>query len=90
MIQINEKFPSFVLQGVDGDNNLTTVDSFTYLSKWSIFYFYPKDFTFICPTEIQQMDRIGDEVEGVEVVGFSGDNEFCTIIIIPLHRLMSR
>ena len=30
MIQINEKFPSFVLQGVDGNNNLTTVDSFTY------------------------------------------------------------
>ena len=79
MIQINEKFPPFKLEGVDDSNTIKTIDSSAYLDKWSVFYFYPKDFTFICPTEIEQMDRIGDEVEGVEVVGFSGDNEFCKL-----------
>ena len=79
MIQINEKFPPFKLEGVDDSNTIKTIDSSAYLDKWSVFYFYPKDFTFICPTEIEQMDRIGDEVEDVEVVGFSGDNEFCKL-----------
>jgi peroxiredoxin (alkyl hydroperoxide reductase subunit C) len=40
-----------------------------------VIYFYPKDFTFICPTEIAEMDRLTDE--GVHVIGISGDNEFC-------------
>ena len=44
---------------------------------WTIYYFYPKDFTFICPTEILEMDRLVDE--GVNVIGFSGDNEFCKL-----------
>ena len=39
-------------------------------------YFYPKDFTFICPTEIAGMDALVDEAN---VIGISGDNEFCKL-----------
>ena len=43
---------------------------------WKVFYFYPKDFTFICPTEIAGMDMLVSEAS---VCGFSGDNEFCKL-----------
>ena len=39
-------------------------------------FFYPKDFTFICPTEIQAMDAL---IEEADVIGVSGDNEFCKL-----------
>ncbi len=81
MLGVNEAFPNFSLTGVDEDNNFTTVSnndmSLTLEGTWSVFYFYPKDFTFICPTEIAEMDRLVDE--GINVVGFSGDNEHCKL-----------
>ena len=75
MIGVGEEFPYFELQGVDCDNNMGTVsrDDFR---KWKVFYFYPKDFTFICPTEIAGMDMLVSEAD---VCGFSGDNEFCKL-----------
>ena len=84
MIGVGDKFPEFKLTGVSGnmsfdeinndpDHDFITVNSWE-LSGWSVIYFYPKDFTFICPTEIAAMDVIGDEAQ---VVGISGDNEFC-------------
>ena len=89
MLGVGNKFPDFDLPSCDADNNLertsfisstgeSVVDAAekeTCDGKWHVFYFYPKDFTFICPTEIKEMDRLVDE--GVHVVGFSGDNEFC-------------
>ena len=93
MLGVGEKFPDFDLPSCDADNNLgrtsfisstnqsvvEAAETETCEDKWHVFYFYPKDFTFICPTEIKQMDRLVDyQVRpGVHVVGFSGDNEFC-------------
>ena len=54
MIGVGEKFPAFSLQGVDKDNNIDVVSvdhSYQPLKHdWSVVYFYPKDFTFFCPT----------------------------------------
>ena len=72
-ISVGSEFPTFTLNGVNGNNQITSYDSED-IEGWSVFYFYPKDFTFICPTEIAAMDRLVDE--GVNVFGFSGDNEF--------------
>ena len=72
MIGVNEVFPTFHMNGVEGEE-LVTRNSDDY-SGWRGFYFYPKDFTFICPTEICAMDKLLGEAL---VVGFSGDNEFC-------------
>ena len=93
MLGVGNKFPDFDLPSCDADNNLgrtrfisstgeSVVDAAekeTCEDKWHVFYFYPKDFTFICPTEIKEMDRLVDYQvpPGVHVVGFSGDNEFC-------------
>lgn len=80
MIGVGEKFPAFSLQGVDKDNNIDVVSvdhSYQPLKHdWSVVYFYPKDFTFICPTEIAAMDKLVSEAN---VVGISGDNEFCKL-----------
>ena len=75
MIGVGEEFPYFELQGVDSDNSIgiVTRDDF---EGWKVFYFYPKDFTFICPTEIAGMDMLVSEAS---VCGFSGDNEFCKL-----------
>ena len=80
MTSIGDSFPHFTLQGVDKDNNFIEVS----VSKeyeplkhdYTVIYFYPKDFTFICPTEIAGMDMLVDEAN---VIGISGDNEFCKL-----------
>ena len=75
MIGVGEEFPYFELQGVDCENNMGTV-TLSDFEGWKVFYFYPKDFTFICPTEIAGMDMLVSEAS---VCGFSGDNEFCKL-----------
>ena len=79
MLGVGNKFPDFDLPSCDADNSLGTTkfSDESCKDKWHVFYFYPKDFTFICPTEIKEMDRLVDE--NVHVVGFSGDNEFCKL-----------
>ena len=75
MIGVGEYFPYFELQGVDSENHMGTVSRDDF-DGWKVFYFYPKDFTFICPTEIAGMDMLISEAS---VCGFSGDNEFCKL-----------
>jgi len=80
MITVGGTFPAFTLQGVDKDNNFVQVsvtEQYEPLKKeYTVVYFYPKDFTFICPTEIAGMDML---VEDANVIGISGDNEFCKL-----------
>jgi len=73
---VGDQFPSFTLNAVDKKNELVKINSDD-LNGWTVIYFYPKDFTFICPTEIAEMDRLVDE--DVSVFGMSGDNEFCKL-----------
>ena len=49
-----------------------------YLGKWYVLYWYPLDFTFVCPTEIRGFQAmLGDfQAEGVEVIGASTDSFF--------------
>ena len=85
MIGVGEEFPYFELQGVDSDNHMGTVSRDDFHS-WKVFYFYPKDFTFICPTEIAGMDMLISEAG---VCGFSGDNEFCKLAWKSSNELIS-
>ena len=76
MLTVGDEFPQFLSAGVNGGNDIVDVGN-GFVEGWAVYYFYPKDFTFICPTEIAEMDRLVDE--GVEVFGFSGVNEFCKL-----------
>lgn len=72
---VGDEFPGYIsLDGIDKDNTFVTVDFDS--DGWKVVYFYPKDFTFICPTEIVQFDMI---TPYAEVIGISGDNEFCKL-----------
>ena len=80
MLSVGDLFPAFSLQGINENNEFVRVEveeNYTPLKHdWSVVYFYPKDFTFICPTEIAGMDMLTDEAN---VIGISCDNEFCKL-----------
>ena len=73
---VGEMFPDFELTGVNKDNEFEKVNNTNLIGKWSVVYFYPKDFTFICPTEIAAFDEL---TAHANVLGISGDNEFCKL-----------
>ena len=47
--------------------------------KWAVFFFYPADFTFVCPTELEDLADIYPQLQkmGVEVYAVSTDTHFC-------------
>lgn len=51
---INTKVPDFKVQAY-ANNEFKTVTEKDLQGKWSIFFFYPADFTFVCPTELGDM-----------------------------------
>lgn len=50
-----------------------------YKGKWVVFFFYPADFTFVCPTELGGLADVYDDLKqkGVEVISCSTDTEWC-------------
>ena len=83
MLTVGNKFPEFNLMGIDRENNMGQV---SLGDGWNVVYFYQKDFTFICPTEISAMDVL---VEHANVIGISGDNEFCKLAWKQSNELIS-
>ena len=73
MIGVGDTFPNFSMAAVEGTS---IIDCDVLLEEWTVVYFYPKDFTFICPTEIADMDKLVNEAD---VIGISGDNEYCKL-----------
>ena len=57
MLTIGDKFPQFNLKATVStesvDKAFAPIDNNTYKGKWLLVFFYPKDFTFVCPTEIK-------------------------------------
>ncbi|GHT27616.1 peroxiredoxin [Bacteroidia bacterium] len=74
---INSQLPEFKLQAYH-KGGFKTVSSNDVLGKWAIFFFYPADFTFVCPTELADMaDKYAKFQElGVEVYSVSTDTHF--------------
>jgi peroxiredoxin (alkyl hydroperoxide reductase subunit C) len=80
MYAIGAKFPSFNLTALNSDKSFSEVD-ITKVDGWKVVYFYPKDFTFVCPTEIVDFDNLMPEFckLGATVFGVSPDNEYCKL-----------
>ena len=81
MIGIGQKFPSFALTGVVSNDIKTAFKPFdnrTAAGKWQIVFFWPKDFTFVCPTEIAAFGKINKEfaARDAQLYGVSTDSEF--------------
>ncbi|MDP0491371.1 MAG: peroxiredoxin [Verrucomicrobiota bacterium JB023] len=78
-VLVGKKAPSFSAKAVQGENIIEgfSLDQFIG-KKYVVFFFYPKDFTFVCPTELHRFQEELAEFQkrDVEVVGCSTDSEF--------------
>lgn len=74
---INSKIKPFTAQAFHNGKFVTISDG-DLKGKWSIFFFYPADFTFVCPTELGDMADLYPEFQkaGVEVYSVSTDTHF--------------
>ena len=81
MLTIGDSFPEFSLKAVvsgDPKTAFTTITNDSDAGKWKVFFFWPKDFTFVCPTEIAAFGRMNAAFaeRGAVVYGGSTDSEF--------------
>src|SRR5687767_5214915 len=81
MLTVGDKFPSFNLKGVVSRDMKSAFKDFTEKSdagKWKVVFFWPKDFTFVCPTEIAAFGKLAKEFKDRDTVvyGASTDSEF--------------
>src|SRR5262245_51195019 len=77
-LQVGQKVPNFTCQALAGDGSFKEVKLSDYKGKWLILFFYPLDFTFVCPTEIQGFNKHYDEIKklGAEVLAASTDSVY--------------
>ena len=77
MSMINKSIPEFTAEAFH-NGEFKTITSNDVKGKWSIFLFYPADFTFVCPTELEDMENFYAELQqlGVEVYSVSTDTHF--------------
>ncbi|PCK00592.1 MAG: alkyl hydroperoxide reductase [Zetaproteobacteria bacterium] len=90
MLGIGDQIPEFEITGVkpgfnvheeNGESAFETITEKSFEGKWKVFFFYPKDFTFICPTEIIEFANLNEDFADRDtvVLGGSSDNEFCKL-----------
>lgn len=89
VVGVKPGFNDPIEDGVDAFERLT-IDSFA--GFWKVIYFYPKDFTFVCPTEIATFARLQGEFEarGAVLMGGSTDNEFTKLAWRRDHKDLDR
>jgi peroxiredoxin (alkyl hydroperoxide reductase subunit C) len=80
MLTVGDQFPDFDLNAVDGIDTpfLTRASLADYKGHWLVAFFWPKDFTFVCPTEIAAFGQLQPAfVEaGAALIGVSIDSEY--------------
>ncbi len=81
MLTIGDSFPTFHTKGVvstDIKNAFVDIHHESYPGKWKVYFFWPKDFTFVCPTEIKEFGQIHQHFldRDTHVLGASTDSEF--------------
>ena len=81
MLSVGEKFPQFKVKATVSsklDTAFTQIDNNTYAGKWLCVFFYPKDFTFVCPTEITGFGKLNQAFadRDAQLLTGSTDSEF--------------
>jgi lipoyl-dependent peroxiredoxin subunit C len=91
MLTIGQKFPEFKLTGVvssDQSGAFKEISNATYKGKWLVVFAWPKDFTFVCPTEIAAFGRLNKEFESrnAQVLGMSTDSDYVHLAWRQSHK----
>jgi alkyl hydroperoxide reductase subunit AhpC len=82
MLGVGDKFPSYSLTATvsteKSNNAFKTITDQDYKGKWKVYFFWPKDFTFVCPTEIAGFGKLNREFQDrdAQILGGSVDSEF--------------
>jgi len=81
MLGIGKQFPEYRLNAVistDQNKAFQSIDSGTHAGKWRVIFFWPMDFTFVCPTEIAAFGKLEKEFRArdAQLLGASTDSEF--------------
>ena len=78
---VGKKAPDFNTQAVVGDKIVNHFSLKNYLGKYILFFFYPLDFTFVCPTELHAFQAAKEDFEkrGAQLVGCSVDSAHCHV-----------
>lgn len=101
MLGIGDQIPEFEITGVkpgfnvheeNGVSAFETLTEKSFEGKWKVIFFYPKDFTFVCPTEIVEFAKLNDEFADRDavVLGGSTDNEFCKLAWRREHKDLNK
>jgi peroxiredoxin (alkyl hydroperoxide reductase subunit C) len=79
MLTVGDRFPAFRLKAVaSNDAKFDEITDQTFAGKWKIYFFWPKDFTFVCPTEIVGFGALDGDFRDrdAQLIGGSTDSEF--------------
>src|SRR5271154_6205090 len=89
LLTIGDQFPAYRLTALIGgdlskvdaqqpEDYFTTISSGDFPGKWKVVFFWPKDFTFVCPTEIAAFGKLDKEFRArdAQLLGASIDSEF--------------
>jgi peroxiredoxin (alkyl hydroperoxide reductase subunit C) len=95
MLTVGDKFPEFKAkscESIEDGKEFGEITNNTYEGKWVVYFFYPKDFTFVCPTEIVEFSNAADDFADRDavVVGGSTDNEFSHLAWRKDHEDLSK
>src|SRR5688572_28293308 len=101
MLGVGQKLPAFEITGVkpgfmnheeNGASAFETLTQDSFAGKWKVIFFYPKDFTFVCPTEIAEFARLSGKFaeRNTVVLGGSTDNEYCKLAWRREHKDLRR
>ena len=91
MLGIGAKFPDFNLKAATNNDVKTSFKDITnksYKGKWLVVFFWPKDFTFVCPTEIAEFGKLNKDFadRDAQVLGASTDSEFVHLAWRQNHK----
>jgi alkyl hydroperoxide reductase subunit AhpC len=93
MLTVGDKLPPFVVTGVNpGSDQFFDITERSFEGKWKVIVYYPKDFTFVCPTEIVAYDKLFHDFADRDAVLLTGstDNEFCKLAWQKNHEDLSK
>ena len=81
MLGVGQKFPEFKVKATVSLDRKTAFQEITnesYPGKWKVVFFWPKDFTFVCPTEIAAFGKLNKDFadRDAQLLGASIDSEF--------------
>lgn len=93
MKTVGDKIHPFAVTGVNpGRDDFFTITETSFSGKWKVIVYYPKDFTFVCPTEIVAYDKLFQDFADRDAVLLTGstDNEFCKLAWQASHEDLKR